>query len=99
MLYGPSYEESDSKEQLNTTTGFETFKPMNDLTEKIELKNDLEPTTIENNMEEKKYNEVIDSITKPDNDYNDEIRRVEINYSNAPLPIDLPSENEIYKQN
>ena len=50
-------------------------------------------------MWKKKYNEPIDNITKPDNDYNDEIRRVESNYSNAPLPIDLPSENEIYKQN
>ena len=99
LFYGPSYEESDSKEQKNTTTGSETFKPMNDLREKFEIKNDLHPTSTENNVEEKKYNEAIDNITKPDNDYNDEIRRVESNYSNAPLPIDLPSENEIYKQN
>ena len=72
---------------------------MNDLTEKIELKNDFEPKSTENNLEEKKYNEPIDNITMPNNDYNDEIRRVESNYSNAPPPIDLPNENEIYKQN
>ena len=28
----------------------------------------------------------------PNNDYND-IKRVESNYSNAPPPVDLPSEN------
>ena len=41
----------------------------------------------------------MDNITTSNNDYNDEIKRVESNYSNAPLPIDLPKENEIYKQN
>ena len=75
------------------------MKPTNDLTEKIELKNDFEPISTENNSEEKKNNSAIDNVTSPSNDYNDEIRRVESNYSNAPPPIDLPSENEIYKQN
>ena len=97
--YGPSYEEPDSNKQINSTNGSETLKPTNDLTEKIELKNDFEPTSTENNLEEKKNNAPIDNVTSPNNDFNDEIRRVESNYSNAPPPIDLPSENEIYKQN
>lgn len=96
--YGPSYEESDSQGQIYNT-GFETFKPKNDLTEKIEIKNGFEPTSAENNLEEKKNNPPMDNITTSNNDYNDEIKRVESNYSNAPLPIDLPKENEIYKQN
>ena len=52
------------------------------------LRNDFEPTSNENNLEEKNNNPPIDNITRPNNNCNDEIKRVESDYSNAPLPID-----------
>ena len=63
------------------------------------LRNDFEPTSNENNFEEKNNNPSIDNITRPNNNCNDEIKRVEIDYSNAPLPIDSLNEREIYDQN
>lgn len=41
------------------------------------------------------YNQPIDSIIKPDNGFNEQIQRTESNYDNAPLPLDLPTENEV----
>ena len=63
------------------------------------LRNDFEPTSNENNLEEKYYNPSIDNITRLNNNCNDEIKRVESDYSNAPLPVDLFNERQIYEQN
>ena len=73
--YGSSYEESNSQKQINNT-GFETFKPKNDLIEKNEIKNDFELTSAKKNLEEKQYDQPIDNVSRPNSDYNDETKRV-----------------------
>lgn len=51
--------------------------------------------TIYNNNNFYKDNMAIDNITKPSNDFDNNIERTGSNYDNAPLPYDLPTENEI----
>ena len=93
IFFGSSDEDQKSQNQINNTNiNSEAFKHKNELTEKIELKNDFESTPADNNFEEKKYNPTTNNITMPHNDYND-IERVESNYSNAPPPVNLLSEN------
>ena len=40
----------------------------------------------------------IDNLTKPSKDFDNNIERTGSNYDNAPLPYDLPSENEILEK-